>query len=54
MAGWIAPPAAAILDNSSEFVVVGPLRWTTTNVNRIGLRVTDGDVVSNTVIVPAR
>ena len=32
----------------------GTFRWTTTNVNRTWLRVTDGDVVSNTVIVPAR
>lgn len=32
----------------------GTFRWTTNNVSKTWLRVTDGDVVSNTVIVPAR
>jgi hypothetical protein len=32
----------------------GTFRWTSTNVNRTWVRVTDGDVVSNTVIIPAR
>ena len=32
----------------------GTFRWTSTNVNKTWVRVTDGDVVSNTVIIPAR
>ena len=32
----------------------GNFRWTTTNTQKTWIRVTDGDVVSNTVIVPAR
>lgn len=32
----------------------GTFRWTTNNVNKTWIRVTDGDVVSNTVIVSAR
>ena len=32
----------------------GTFRWTTTNTQKTWIRVTDGDVVSNTVIIPGR